>query len=313
VKLVVPCLGAVDPADARLSALAEFCGITSEDIPLYASATSLPGNLETAIGSDDCCFVVNPAVIQKWTQTNFFPQDLARYLLNRFPFLLVHALDDGPFASSTLRALSDERLTDIGGVSEPASSYRVPAGAPRFTGAFSGLTFGGVDLANDRVFIASMDRAGSTPLVTIGTKPILAHVSTQRAEVLFLASRQLADLDAAQTDFNNLKSFSRLVLPIMLLRGAFERECWRPTAQHATLSIDDPLLQQRYGYLKYSKLLELMDRYNFHTSIAFIPRNRLRSTRTVIDMFLRRPDRFSCAYTAMIIPAVSSGYPTSGT
>lgn len=62
---------------------------------------------------------------------------------------------------------------------------------------------------------------------------------------------------------------------------------------YASIIIDDPLLRENYGYLNYRKLLDLMDKYNFCTTIAFIPWNYRRTEKKIADLFCQRPDRFS--------------------
>jgi len=62
---------------------------------------------------------------------------------------------------------------------------------------------------------------------------------------------------------------------------------------YATIIIDDPPLKENYGYLNYRKLLDLMDKYNFHTTIAFIPWNYNRTDKRIAALFRDRPDRFS--------------------
>lgn len=64
-------------------------------------------------------------------------------------------------------------------------------------------------------------------------------------------------------------------------------------AHHACIIIDDPLLRENYGFLNYRKLLGLMDRHNFFTTIAFIPVNYGKTDRKIADLFQARPDRFS--------------------
>lgn len=62
---------------------------------------------------------------------------------------------------------------------------------------------------------------------------------------------------------------------------------------HASIIIDDPLLRENYGFLNYRKLLGLMDRHDFVTTIAFIPWNYNRTERRIANLFRERPDRFS--------------------
>jgi len=62
---------------------------------------------------------------------------------------------------------------------------------------------------------------------------------------------------------------------------------------HACIIIDDPLLRENYGFLNYRKLINLMDKHNFHTTIAFIPWNYNRTDKTIAELFRARPDRLS--------------------
>jgi hypothetical protein len=64
-------------------------------------------------------------------------------------------------------------------------------------------------------------------------------------------------------------------------------------ALHASIIIDDPLLRENYGFLNYRKLLDLMDKHNFFTTIAFIPFNYKRTDKRIAALFRERADRFS--------------------
>jgi hypothetical protein len=62
---------------------------------------------------------------------------------------------------------------------------------------------------------------------------------------------------------------------------------------YANIIIDDPLLREDYGFLNYRKLLNLMDKHNFFSTIAFIPWNYKRTDKKIAALFKERPDRFS--------------------
>jgi len=62
---------------------------------------------------------------------------------------------------------------------------------------------------------------------------------------------------------------------------------------YASIIIDDPLLREDYGFLNYRKLLNLMDKHDFSTTIAFIPWNYKRTDKKIAALFTERPDRFS--------------------
>jgi hypothetical protein len=63
--------------------------------------------------------------------------------------------------------------------------------------------------------------------------------------------------------------------------------------RHAAIIIDDPLLRENYGFLNYRKLLNLMDKHNFSTTIAFIPFNFKRTDKKIAALFKERPDKLS--------------------
>lgn len=61
----------------------------------------------------------------------------------------------------------------------------------------------------------------------------------------------------------------------------------------ACVIIDDPLLRENYGFLNYRRLLDAMERYNFHSTIAFIPWNYERTDPEIARLFIEHPDRLS--------------------
>ncbi len=184
-------------------------------------------------------------------------------------------------------------MTSLQPAAQSKATYQVAAEQQGICGVFSGLEFGPIDTVNDRVFAGEPDSPALQTLVAIDGRPLFAGLTRDRARVFFLAGKQIADLDRRVTAFSSLRYFSQLVPPMMLLRHVFREHCWLPDGRQAALVIDDPLLQERYGFLNYARLLDLMDRHGFHTSIAFIPRNRFRTSPSVARLFRERPDRYS--------------------
>lgn len=84
------------------------------------------------------------------------------------------------------------------------------------------------------------------------------------------------------------------ILPFMMfLQYVFKEKCWHSHYHYANLTIDDPWLVEPYGFLSYRGLLEQMQKYNFSTTIAFIPWNFDRSKPDVVKLFKDNPGRFS--------------------
>jgi hypothetical protein len=296
VKLVVPYSGELHAADTRLIHLAELLGAKWELLRLEKGLILSPEFIEKRVGDRDSCFVVNPAAIRECLPNESFPPDLATYLTSRFSFVLVHNLSLDAFAAGTIRIFSNGSLHSLQRVEGSGLRYEIGSGHKQVCGVFSGLTFGPVNPSNDRFFVQNPEAGVVQMHIAIGGQPLFASIQRERAEVFFLASANVADLSANVIGQPLAEYFSQLLPPAMFIRYAFREECWHPNEQHATLVIDDPLLRKDYGFLNYERLLALMDAYNFHTSIAFIPYNCRRNWPGVIRMFLERPDRLSICF-----------------
>jgi len=124
----------------------------------------------------------------------------------------------------------------------------------------------------------------------------MATVRSQGAEVLFVASEDVLDLNDKCPTTSLAEYFSRLLPHAMALRYAAGANCWRPSEAHASIIIDDPLLRNNYGFLNFKSLLSLTKQHDFHTTIAFIPHNFRRSAPRIIRMFRENPSRLSICY-----------------
>jgi len=296
VRLVVPYSSDLSTVDARLVRLAESLGGQCELLRLEKEVTLSPKFIEEHVGDKNSCFVVNPAVIRECLSSDSFPADLASYLTSRFSLVLIHNLSLDPFTASTVRTFSAGSLDSVHPVERSGLSYEIASGHMQVCGAFSGLTFGPVNKTYDQIFSKNLDSGAVRTYIAIGGQPFFASIPRERAEVFFLASANIADLSANVDGKSLTEYFSQLVPPAMFIRYAFREGCWLPYQDHATFIIDDPLLRKDYGFLNYERLLGLMDEYNFHTSIAFIPHNCRRNSLGVTRMFRERADRYSICF-----------------
>jgi hypothetical protein len=103
--------------------------------------------------------------------------------------------------------------------------------------------------------------------------------------------------------FDVKRSFGEAVPPVFYLKWAFRYAAFLQNQTYACLIVDDPPLKRRYGFLDFREALELMDRHNFSTTIAFIPWNRHRTHPRTLSLFRSRPERLSlvvhgCDHTA---------------
>ena len=193
----------------------------------------------------------------------------------------------------TIHHLSGGRFHSVQPIERSDLNYTVSACHKDCCGAFSGLKFGPVNRANDCVLNTAMESELFRTFIAIEGRPYFGSLSLENAEVFFLASGSIVDLNANAEDGNITNWFSQLLPPVMLFRHVFRDACWHTNRHFASLIIDDPLLRKNYGFFNYERVLKLMDRYGFHTNISFIPYNYCRSSPAVARIIRERPDRFS--------------------
>ena len=294
-KLVVPYIGELRDLDARMVRLAEFLGIPCETLAL-AKVAKHEEFLEKTVSDQCSCFVVNPQVIKEWVGLDGIPADLVAFLLSRFPHLLVHGLRVDTFDTEMVAALSRGRLKSVDAIDGEGPFYVIAKDSKHVCEAFSGLSLGPVNPVNDHVLCTGGTDPAVEQLISIDGRPFMAAVRLKGTEILFVASEDVADLNAEVGDAPLAEYFSRLVPHAMALRYAASDECWRPCKVHASIIIDDPLLRRSYGFLNFESLLRLAEQHNFHTTIAFIPHNFRRNSSRITRMFQENAARLSICF-----------------
>jgi hypothetical protein len=295
-KLVVPHTGEVDDADARLIRLAEFLGVRCAPVRLAKHVQQRAEYIEKVVPDRNCCVVINPRVMREWIGGDVLPPDLVTSLVLRFPYIFVHALTLDPFVAGMIATVSNGKLQSVQPIADTGQPYEIHSNAKDVCGPFSGLSFGPVNAANDRVLLIGTGDPTVRKLISIGGLPHMAAVKRDRTEILFLAGEDTADVNAEIGRESVCNYFSRLMPHAMALRYVFGESCWRPAKANASIIIDDPLLRKDYGYLDFKSLLRLMEENNFHTTISFIPHNYRRNSPRIIRMFRENAHRFSICF-----------------
>ena len=295
-KLVVPHTGEVEAADARLIRLAEFLGVRCAPLLLAKKVQQRAEYIERMVPDQNSCLVINPRVMREWVGEDVLPAEWVSSLVLRFRYVLVHALTLHPFVTSMVATVSGGKLQSVQPIADIGQPYEISSNSKDICGPFSGISFGPINPGNDRVFAASADDPAVRDLICIGGRPHMAAVKRGKMEILFLASEDTADVNAEISGEPLRNYFSRLMPYAMALRYIFGEECWHPSKAHASIIIDDPLLRRDYGYLNFESLLRLMERYNFHTTISFIPLNYRRNSARIIRMFRENAHRLSICF-----------------
>jgi hypothetical protein len=124
--------------------------------------------------------------------------------------------------------------------------------------------------------------------------PFLVNLSTPTNEIFFQSYLQPSPLNGEPIWRMNLRRFLEISGFMMLAKNYCNDKCWHTENTYANLTIDDPWLVEPYGLLNYKKLLEEMNKANYHTTIGFVPWNFDQyNEKQVIDLFKQNPQRYS--------------------
>ena len=175
----------------------------------------------------------------------------------------------------------------------PGAELSVAGDLPEFCRSMSGVR---VTVAGDgeNVLVFDETKSGAVKIISAQSGVALARLDLHKVPV-FISTAGIFDVCAPlRARVFVVRSHFLQATPVALyVKWALADDCWQPPETCACLVIDDPLLKPRYGYLKYRRLLDLMERVNFSTSIAFIPWNCNRSSRKIVRLFQENPARLS--------------------
>lgn len=296
-KLVVPYLGELHPADARLIRLAEFLGVACVAVP---AATPERGGIwvpeSSEVTSDDgCCLVINPDVVSRCLHGKALSPDFGFSLGSQFHRMLVHCVSSDPFHDALLATLTGGRFQAARKAQASSGTLAIAPDSRDVCDAFTGLSISVPNLTNDWVFSGG-DESGCRKLITLGKEAFFAICRVRETEILLLGSGDVIDLDAEAGDAWLSETFTRFAPYAMALRYIFGDQCWRPAQSYASVFVDDPLLRPNYGFLNFDRLLRLMEEHDFNTTIAFIPHNFRRNSQRIVRVFRQNADRLSLCF-----------------
>jgi hypothetical protein len=171
---------------------------------------------------------------------------------------------------------------------------------PEMCGPMSGLQSKIRMLEGDNVFrVRANDKVKLIIRCAYGA--IFVGVTYRSVSIYLSANSEIIDLNLRFAKRFDVRERFCCAVPVAMyinfaLRPRVAETC-------ACLVVDDPPLKPRYGFLRFRTLLALMDKYEFTTTIAFIPWNWKRTCRGVVRLFIQHPDRLSlsvhgCDHTA---------------
>jgi hypothetical protein len=272
--------------DAALHALADFLGLDSRFSTFVPPDWGPPnrGRLHTAISGETLAGAMRCGLMER----------LLDFLGEQASSLLIYGVESEP---SVVAGLARLTAGLIKGVKHPDSirhTYEVGRETRDICGQLSGLKIGPVESRVDHVFVLSEGQGPSETLISIDGKPFFIMARTERYPIFLAGASSVANVRASVSGpIEAAGVFSRLLPAAIYLKSVFGTAIWHQEQSRACLVIDDPLLKERYGFLDFRKLADLMDTFDFASSIGFIPWNFRRTSRNTAALFNAKRDRFS--------------------
>jgi hypothetical protein len=192
-----------------------------------------------------------------------------------------------------IRDFTDGRIIRVSQAMGKMRPYAVSKRFREITGPLTGLALTPVN-DSDSVFVQGNDGTEVDEIITIGGRGHFIRTRIGGCDTYLLGCTDPLDIDRPVSESPSIRHYFSSLFPIlMFIRQAFGTRCWHQNRAQASLTIDDPLLVDRYGFVHYRELLQFMDRYNFFTTIAFIPWNFRRTSPSVARLVQKRKDRVS--------------------
>ena len=189
----------------------------------------------------------------------------------------------------------------VSGLTSPEArqAFQVPDNGRRFSGAFAGQGFAMRRPVPVSTFdLRDPDCPGVERILLADQRPVFLRLERGSCEVFLLALSQLPDINEQLSQTRGAEEYYDQLIPLLIFfRHCFGDGCWHGSEKTARLIIDDPLLNVTYGFLNYWALQTSMRFAGYGTSIAFIPWNYWRTSRTeAARLFCQNPNLSICVH-----------------
>ena len=180
-------------------------------------------------------------------------------------------------------------------------AWAVSASDPQITLQFTGQVINTAASSQQRDYALRLDKSDQA-MVLVSSRDAAAHdypvfvkVPLGAGAIFADSATPLASLEQKplREQYYDPNNFASLFPLMATLRYALGVEAWHNPHSYANLQIDDPSLTNPYKRLNYPELLSEMERHNFHTTIAMLPKDWDKAEPRVVDLVGRHPERFS--------------------
>ncbi|GEM_PF-671100 len=219
--------------------------------------------------------------------------------------------------NSELSNLTSGEVTGAYIPSNKGYKYFITNNLPDVSRQFSGQTIETQNNANDFALNITPGATQTVVIINGGSSPesiypVFARYRQGNGSIFLQSTKINSNLNQSRLwqlyyafrspgmQYETYQDFSRLVPLLIFMRYAAGEETWHSKQNYANLTLDDPPLIQPFWGMSYTNnfytdLLPNMKSHNFHTTIAFVPKNYLTSQASVTQLFRDNPNYYSLA------------------
>lgn len=208
----------------------------------------------------------------------------------------VYGFQHNERSTKLLRFLTGNPQANVRPIYTSEAIMTVTGDAPEMCGPMSGMRVSVTLRAPGCVFDVGSGGEAFQSVIRSDDGEVFFGVTCAGVRFYLNAWGRTLDINALSAEYFDIKkSFCEAVPLIFFLKWTFRDAAWSRGEISACLIVDDPPLKRRYGFLDFREALDLMDRHNFTTTIAFIPWNWRRTDPSTVSLFQSRPERLSLA------------------
>lgn len=284
-EVIVLCWNTPSGSDSNASKIAAFLGSEVTFISLKRENLIDDASIRELVPRCTC-LVVNAQTLAAVADALQSGSKGLQTLINLADRVFIYGFQSTERHATLLQSLSLGRLRGVQQTADRNAKFHISEGHSELSGQFSGLAVELAGSTNESSFLDVAEEHHRTVIIRYGDKPFFVRTEVADSQLFLVACNELADLDEkVGREACLLSWFSRLVPLMMFLREALGNRVWHNDQPRACFIIDDPLLKRRYGFLEYTRLLEIMRKESFAACIAFIPWNCRRTNKEVAGLF----------------------------
>ncbi|HEY6943679.1 MAG TPA: hypothetical protein VI431_00965 [Candidatus Acidoferrum sp.] len=288
-KAVLLCAEMLTSEDRHLTEILDFLGIPWQILTpgeVASFPTPVPGT------GKFCILGSFPLVVEALRDSQHSGDCLPAWIQGASSVFL-YGFEDTVPCTQLLHFLTENGHSNVRHLNAAQTAVTITDDLPEMCGPMSGLQVLVERSEGDVVFDIAMEAQRFRSIIRSNAGQLFLSV-TKGGVPFYLSGGTITDIRSPHGKYFDVKEhFCGAVPAVMYLKWAFREVCWNSFEASGCLIIDDPPLKPRYGFLRYREALELMDRHNFTTTIAFIPWNWRRTNSRTVSIFRNRPDRLS--------------------